>query len=134
MPRNAEARASAAPDRRGLGAAVEAAARERLLAAGLREVAANAGYRVGELDLVMLDGEVLVFIEVRYRRDDRFGGGAASVDARKRRKLVLAAQAFLLAHPAHAQRPCRFDVIQAQGDAGRPQLRWLRDAFRADEA
>jgi len=122
-----------ASDRRARGAAVEAAARKHLLAAGLREVAANANYRFGELDLVMLDGAVLVFVEVRYRRDDRYGGGAASVDARKRRKLVLAAQSFLAAHPRHADGACRFDVIEADGDPAAPRLNWLRDAFRADD-
>lgn len=127
MPRAAD------PGKRERGAAVEAAAREYLSEQGLRECASNAGFRVGELDLVMLDGDTLVFVEVRYRRDDRFGGGAASVDARKRRKLVLAAQAFLQRHPAHAERACRFDVVEADGDPARPQLRWLRDAFRADD-
>ncbi|MGO1071120.1 YraN family protein [Lysobacter sp. CA199] len=120
-------------NRRGLGAAVEAAARAHLLEHGLGAIAANANYRFGELDLVMLDGAVVAFVEVRYRRDARFGGGAASVDARKRRKLVLAAQAFLLAHPAYADSPCRFDVIEADGDPARPSLHWLRDAFRADD-
>jgi putative endonuclease len=126
-------------DRRSRGAAVEAAARAYLLDAGLREVAANASYRFGELDLVMLDGSgrggaTLVFIEVRYRRDPRFGGGAASVDASKRRKLVHAAQAFLVAHREHGGAACRFDVIEADGDPAAPRLTWLRDAFRADDA
>ncbi|WP_363800724.1 YraN family protein [Lysobacter firmicutimachus] len=136
MPRAADgnARSTGAPSRRARGAAIEAAARRHLLGAGLREVAANAHYRCGELDAVMLDGAVLVFVEVRYRRDDRYGGGAASVDLRKRRKLLLAAQSFLLAHPGYAEHACRFDVIEAQGDPAEPQLRWLRDAFRADDA
>lgn len=120
-------------DRRSLGAAVEAAAREHLTDAGLQPVAANANYRLGELDLVMLDRDTLVFIEVRYRRDDRFGGGAASVDFRKQRKLVRAAQLFLQRHPRYADGPCRFDVVEAEGDPAAPQLNWLRDAFRADD-
>lgn len=127
-----------AADTRARGAAVEAAARAHLLRAGLRGVAVNANYRFGELDLVMLDDSrreavVLVFIEVRYRRDDRFGGGAASIDSRKRRKLVQAAQAFLLAHREFANAACRFDVIDADGDPDAPRLTWLRDAFRADD-
>src|SRR5690606_9052317 len=73
-------------DMRARGAAVEAAAGRHLAEAGLRPVATNATARFGELDLVMLDGPTLVFVEVRYRRSDRFGGGAASVDARKRRR------------------------------------------------
>jgi len=120
-------------DRRARGAAVEAAARAYLLKSGLRDVAANANYRFGELDLVMRDGAMLVFVEVRYRRDPRFGGGAASVDAGKRRKLVYAAQAFLAAHREHANAACRFDVIEADGDPAAPRLNWLRDAFRGDD-
>ncbi|MBD3827074.1 MULTISPECIES: YraN family protein [Stenotrophomonas] len=113
------------------GAAVEAAARAHLRRAGLQPLAANARYRGGELDLVMRDGDTTVFVEVRYRASAAFGGGAVSVDLRKRRKLVLAAQLFLLAHPALADRPCRFDVVEAAGDP--PQLRWLRDAFRLED-
>lgn len=126
-------------DRRSRGAAVEAAARTYLLEAGLREVAANANYRFGELDLVMLDerarsGATLVFVEVRYRSDARFGGGAASIDASKRRKLVHAAQLFLASHREFANIACRFDVIEADGAPDAPRLNWLRDAFRADDA
>lgn len=121
------------------GAQAEAAARRHLLRAGLTDVAANANFRLGELDLVMLEsgargGATLVFVEVRYRRDSRFGGGAMSVDASKQRKLVRAAQQFLLAHPRWAQTPCRFDVVEAEGDPATPQLHWIRDAFRADDA
>lgn len=123
------------------GATVEAAARAHLLRAGLREVAANANYRFGELDLIMLDSAnarragdaTLVFVEVRYRRDTRFGGGSASVDAGKRRKLVLAAEQFLAAHREYADASCRFDVIDASGDPESPEIVWLRDAFRADD-
>lgn len=122
-----------AVDRRSRGAAVEAAALAYLKKAGLVDVAANANYRGGELDLVMRDKDTLVFVEVRYRRDPRFGGGAASVDAVKRRKLIHAAQMFLLAHREYADTPCRFDVIEADGDPEAPRLNWLRDAFRGDD-
>lgn len=120
------------------GADIEAAARAYLSRAGLREVATNASYRFGELDLVMLDeagrdAGTLVFVEVRYRRDACFGGGAMSIDAGKRRRLVRAAQAFLAAHREYAQASCRFDVIEASGDPAAPELRWLKDAFRADD-
>jgi len=124
-------------DRRARGDLVEAAARRHLLAAGLRELASNASYRGGELDLVMFDaaaGGSVVFVEVRYRRSGAFGGGAMSIDARKRRKLVHAAQLFLAAHPRLADAPCRFDVVDADGDPAAPRITWLRDAFRADDA
>ena len=115
------------------GRRAEDAARAHLLRAGLGEVRSNAHYRGGELDLVMRDGDCLVFVEVRYRRSSGFGGGAASVDAAKRRKLVFAAQAFLAEHREYAQVPCRFDVVEASGDPAAPRLHWIRDAFRADE-
>lgn len=90
-------------------------------------------FRGGELDLVMYDREAasLVFVEVRYRRSAQFGGGAASIDASKRRKLVRAAQLYLNQHPALANSPCRFDVVEASGEP--PRLNWIRDAFRADD-
>lgn len=137
-----------AVDTRARGAAVEAAALDYLKRHGLREIAVNANYRGGELDLVMFDygrldcggygedrraGGTLVFVEVRYRRHAVFGGGAASIDAGKRRKLVHAAQQFLALHREYADAACRFDVIEAEGDVQSPRLRWLRDAFRADD-
>lgn len=123
---------------RARGAAIERAARAHLLRAGLRPLAANAGYRLGELDLVMLDRErdgtgILVFVEVRYRRSAGYGGGAGSVDRAKRRRIVRAAQLFLLSHPHYAQAPCRFDVIDASGDPAAPALDWIRDAFRVGD-
>lgn len=125
-------------DRRARGAAVEAAAREHLQAAGLRPLAANANYRGGELDLVMLDDTgggdpAVVFVEVRYRAGRAFGGGAASIDLRKRRRLVRAAQLFLGSRPRLRDAPCRFDVVEADGDPDAPRLTWIRDAFRADD-
>ena len=121
------------PDRLTRGAAVEAAAQAFLLARGLAPVAQNARLRCGELDLVMAGAGTLVFVEVRYRASQAFGGGAASVDASKRRKLVRAAQAWLLQHPRYTDAPCRFDGIAASGDPAAPTFDWLRDAFRADE-
>jgi len=120
-------------DRRARGAGVEDAALAFLLANGMRLVARNAGFKVGELDLVMRDGDCVVFVEVRYRGSAAFGGGAASVDGRKQRRLVRAAQVFLQRFPSFAQAPCRFDVVEASGDPEHPDLRWIRAAFRADE-
>lgn len=125
-------------DRSTRGKLAETSARDALLREGLKQVAANVNYRGGELDLVMLDssgreGDTLVFVEVRYRQSAAFGGGAASVDAGKRRKLVHAAQLFLMDHPRYAQLACRFDVVEAEGDPQAPRIHWLRDAFRADD-
>ena len=123
----------ATPDRRTLGAAAEDAARALLEREGLRTLARNVNYRFGELDLVMRDGETVVFVEVRYRRDDRFGGGAGSVDFRKRRRIVLAARAWLANQRGLGDAPCRFDVVTVHGADGRLECDWIRDAFRLDD-
>ena len=116
-------------DRRARGAIVESAARAFLVAHGLQLIASNVACRGGELDLVLRDGETVVFVEVRYRASDAYASGAASVDAAKRRRLIHAARTFLHANPALANHPCRFDVIDATGNPAAPTLRWLRAAF-----
>jgi putative endonuclease len=96
----------------------------------MRFVARNVMCRGGEIDLVMLDERgALVFVEVRSRRSRQYANAAASVDARKRARLVRAAQHFLTTWRG-ALPACRFDVVAF--DAGR--IEWLPDAFRADEA
>ncbi len=86
-------------------------------------------YRVrgGEIDIIARDRDCLVFVEVRQRADARHGGAAASVGARKRARLVLAARHYLM-RAADAEQRCRFDVIAIDGGA----LRWFRDAFGVD--
>lgn len=126
-----------AAERQLRGARAEQAAAALLARAGLTQLAANARFRGGELDLVMLDGTppasgTLVFVEVRYRSGTAHGGGAASVDAGKQRRLIHAAQAFLASHPQWQRLPCRFDVVEADGDPQAPRLNWIRDAFRLD--
>lgn len=107
------------------GAAEEAAARF-LARRGLEVIARNYRTRMGEIDLVARDGAVLVFIEVRMRGASgaRFGGAAASIDARKRSRIEAAARHFL-ARLAH-EPPCRFDVVTLDGDSA---IEWHRAAF-----
>jgi putative endonuclease len=97
-------------------------------------VARNANFpRIGEIDLLMRDGATLAFVEVRLRTPSVFGDGAVSVGAGKRRKLARTAQAWLAAHPAHAQAPCRFDVVAVAPDAGGLRCEWIAGAFTLDE-
>jgi putative endonuclease len=107
------------------GAAGERAAERLLVQGGLRIVARNYRTRMGEIDLVAQDGDVLVFVEVRLRAGERFGGAAASIGPAKQRRLAAAAQLYL-ARLGRAPR-CRFDVVTL--DDGEP--RWLRGAFDA---
>ena len=112
------------------GDAADALARQHLEKHGLRLLAQNWRCRLGELDLVMLDADTVVFVEVRYRRYSAWGGAAESVDARKREKLSRAAQHFLQQESRWAKYPCRFDVIAINADSQAPaQLDWIQNAF-----
>lgn len=113
--------------RQSQGDAAEQAACSMLQQHGLRIVARQVGFRVGELDVVARDGPTLVFVEVRSRA--RRGLAAASVDRTKRRRLRLAAQQYLQVHFGDRWPPCRFDVVIAEAD----RIEWLRAAFGAEE-
>jgi putative endonuclease len=112
------------------GAAAEDQALDFLQGQGLELLTRNWRYKGGELDLVMLDVDTVVFAEVRYRLHADFGGALGSIDGRKQKRLVLAANLFLQHEPRWAAHPCRFDVValQGQGHAGQPLL-WLKNAF-----
>ncbi len=77
----------------------------------------------------MNDADSVVFVEVRYRRQARFGSGAESIDRRKQAKIAACAQIYLQTHPKMAARPCRFDVVSISGDTGDPAVEWIQDAF-----
>jgi putative endonuclease len=119
-------------DAQARGAAAEALAAGFLAHHGLTIVTRNVRCRGGEIDLICLDGAVLVFVEVRLRGDARFGGAAASLTARKQQRVVLAARWWLAgAGRHHAQRPCRFDAVFLDGLEA-PRISWLRGAFATD--
>lgn len=115
------------------GQRTEDRALQILQRAGLKLLSRNYRCPQGELDLVMDDGETLVMVEVRYRRERGFGGAAESVGARKQDKLLRAAQHFLQQDARHRRRPLRFDVIAVtEGADGTAQTEWIKDAFRTD--
>lgn len=111
------------------GAGYEQQARRLLEKAGLTFVAANARFRVGEIDLIMRDRQTWVFVEVRYRRNALFGGAAASVTRSKQQKLLRAAALWLRGRNSSLDTAdCRFDVIAITGT----QVDWLPNAFTAE--
>jgi putative endonuclease len=117
---------------RAAGEAFELRACNELERAGLAPLARNYATRHGELDLVMRDGDTVVFVEVRYRVRAGHGDAAASVTRSKQDKLIRTAQLWLAAHPQHAHRPCRFDVVSYDGPAEQARMHWLRGAFEAE--
>ena len=108
------------------GDAWEAQARRWLEGKGLRFIAANVHGRGGEIDLIMKDGQVIVFIEVRFRQSSRFGGAAASVTLAKQHKLLQTAHLWLARHNGSFDTvDCRFDVVAFTGN----EVEWIKDAF-----
>ena len=97
---------------------------------GLKTLARNYRCRRGEIDLVMGHGQTLVFVEVRYRKQTRFGSGAESVTATKQAKLISTAKYYLQENPAYANRPARFDVVSITEQQPEPQIEWIPDAFQ----
>ena len=96
-----------------------------LVRQGLAILARNYRTRLGEIDLVARDGATLVFVEVRLRTGERFGGAVGSITARKRARIVAAARQYLMRMKRVP--PCRFDVMALDGD----EVAWLRGAFDA---
>ncbi len=119
------------PNTRSSGARYEAIALDHLQEAGLELIARNYHCRYGEIDLVMRERDIVVFVEVRFRRAGRFGDGIDSVTAGKRAKLVRAASTFLAEHPRLADATCRFDVLAISDDSCAPLPDWRRNAFQA---
>ena len=109
----------------GRGALAEEAAAEFLKCRGLRLLERNYSCRFGEIDLIMRDGQTLVFVEVRYRRNQSFGGAIESITAAKREKLLRTARHYMAATQEFPA--CRFDAVLLSGDT--QELEWIENAF-----
>ena len=114
------------------GRAAEHRAAAHLSAQGLQILTRN--YRVagGEIDLIARHGAELVFVEVRSRRSTAFGSAAESVTPTKRRRILLAAQHYLMSLNQRTPPPCRFDIVSITGAVDAGHLDWLRNAFTND--
>ena len=110
------------------GTAAEDLALRYLEARGLTLVTRNFRCHTGELDLIMRDGEQLVFVEVRSRRHTRYGTPAESVTRTKQQRLLRAAAFYLQRQRLNP--PCRFDVVAILQAESEPQVEWIRDAFQ----
>jgi putative endonuclease len=108
------------------GARAEEVAARFLAAQGLEIIARNFRTRLGEIDVVARDGGTLVFVEVRLRTREDFGGALESIDERKQSRIARAANGYLGARGGR-EPPCRFDVITVEGR----EARWIKAAFEA---
>lgn len=118
--------------KRNSGHAIEAAALDWLQRQGLRAVATNYRCKGGEIDLIMHDGQALIFIEVRLRNYSNYGCAAESVTTAKQRRVICAARHFLATHPRWQNSACRFDVMATNDSYKAIEWQWLRHAFLAE--
>lgn len=116
-------------DRAVLGRAGEKQAERFLRRMGYRLVSRNYQCPFGELDLVVLDGRVIVFVEVKTRSGDEHADPRDSVNIGKQRRLTLAAQCFLKLTDSQG-RACRFDVVTIiRRGPGKLEVEHFKNAF-----
>lgn len=116
-------------DRITLGKAGEDYACFELERQGYEILARRFRTRLGEIDIVAREGDILVFIEVKARRTTRFGEPVEAVDWRKRQTIARLAAEYVLRHSI-GNASCRFDVVSIVfGDGLRPRVAIVRDAF-----
>ncbi|MCW8870211.1 MAG: YraN family protein [Proteobacteria bacterium] len=97
---------------------------------GLELITANFRIKAGEVDLIMEDGETLVFVEVRYRRHQQWASAEESVTPAKQHRICQAAAAYLKMKRLTHRCYCRFDVVAINGSLTPPRLNWIQDAFQ----
>lgn len=97
----------------------------------MRVVARNFRGRGGEIDIVARDGDVLVFVEVRFREEDEFGAPEETVTPVKRGRIVSAARAYLSTISPADWKEARFDVAAVEGSGEAAVIRYYRNAFDA---
>jgi putative endonuclease len=115
------------------GEDAEAACCDYLKAHGLRLIEKNYSCRQGEIDIIMLDKKILVFVEVRFRKNNLFGGGLESITAAKQLKLRKTAELYLQQNAKYKN--ARFDVVsmsknnQTSNNKEEYTFDWIRNAF-----
>ncbi len=118
-------------DTRVVGSGAERTAEQFLTRRGIQPLTRNFHCRLGEIDLVALDDDELVFVEVRYRGPGSFSRAGLTVDVHKQRKLVRTAALYVKRYPRFAMSVMRFDVVAIDVDErGKQSIEWIRDAFR----
>ena len=113
-------------NRRETGTQYEERAAEYLIAQNYQILERNYRIRSGEIDIIARDGTVLVFIEVKYRKNEESGNPLEAVDIRKQRKIIKVARYYLY-QKKYGDVPCRFDVIGICGS----HIEHMKDAFWA---
>lgn len=93
--------------------------------AGMKVIERNFHSRNGEIDIIGYHDNYLVFIEVKYRRNDNKGNSAEAVDFRKQKKICKLADYYRYIHKIEVETPIRYDVVAIDGE----KVKWIKDAF-----
>ncbi len=112
-------------NKRQLGSSKEELAAGYLAKQGVRVIQKNYRVRQGEIDLIGYDGDVLVFVEVKYRSAEEAGLPEEAVTAAKQRQISKVALFYLNQHKLGTDIPCRYDVVAI----GKEGIRWYQNAF-----
>ena len=115
---------------RGKGDHYEKLAADWLCQQGLVLLERNYHCRQGEIDLILLDGDRLCLVEVKYRASRRFGGASYSIGSSKQQRLLMAAEHYLDRNPGHRQRPQRIDALLLQQNGWEIAVEWIRNAVQ----
>ncbi|SFV69471.1 Predicted endonuclease distantly related to archaeal Holliday junction resolvase [hydrothermal vent metagenome] len=115
--------------KRKIGNKVEDYALKYLKNKGLSLIERNYLTKYGELDLVMLDNNTLVFIEIRYRKKSDFGSAVETVNLKKQKKIINTAEYFLNEYEQYQHYDCRFDVLGVDNILKYKNVSWIKNAF-----
>ncbi len=111
------------------GADAEQAAAHHLQQQGLTLIDRNYRFKGGEIDLILLQRQLLIFVEVRLRNNRHYGSGADSVTRSKQQRIANTARHYLQNHPRYQEHEIRFDVVAATATEGRYHFDWIQEAF-----
>jgi len=109
----------------------EQTALEYLLTKKLKLLDKNFRSTFGEIDLIMQDKSIILFIEVRYRSSDHFHTALESIDRKKCERIISTSHQYLSENRSALQLDCRFDVVTLSGPQETPMIEWIKNAFQA---
>ena len=118
-------------NKRDLGDAVENKTVDYLEQRNVTILQRNYLCKMGEIDIIAQDQQDLVFIEVRYRKNDYYGGALASVNLKKQKRLIRAASHYMQKTRITNSTASRFDVIAISGNHDQLEFNWIKAAFLA---
>ena len=110
----------------------ESEAKQHLVRQGLKCMEQNYHSRFGEIDLIMLDTDLVCFIEVKFRKSLDYGGAASSIPYHKQQKIIKTAQIFMQSNRKLNNRGMRFDALILQQSGADITIEWIQNAFYAE--